>query len=107
MFISFLSQVAPIFYISWLILFVARIISNYHIYYIIGKEEFQGSQFELSHRYSDNLLAIFTFRWSRSYMEDEDPEVIRLMRISNVLHLSFIVLSVVAAAIWLCLHGRN
>lgn len=107
MFISFLSQAAPFFYFSWLILLIARVISNYHIYYLIGKEEFEVSPVELWYRSSDNMLALFTFWWSRSYMEDEDPEIISLMRISNVLHVIFIIHSVITAATWVCLYGKN
>lgn len=107
MFIHFLSRIAPFFYFSWFILLIARIISNYNIYYLIGKEEFQGSSIELWRRSSDNLLAIFTFWWRKSYMEDEDPEVIRLMRISNILHLVFIVHSVLTAVIWVCTYGKD
>jgi hypothetical protein len=107
MFISFLSQIASFFYISWLILLVARIISNFYIYYLIGKEELQESSAELRRQSPDNVLVYFTFWWSRSYMEGEAPQVIRLMHISNILHLVFIAHSVITAVIWVCLYGKD
>lgn len=109
MLISFLSQIAPFCYLTWRVLLVARLISNYHIYRVTGREEFQGSHvgFWFWYRSADHMLVFFTFRWIRFDMEGEDPEAVRWMRISNILHIVFIVHSVIAAAVWICLYGKH
>lgn len=104
--IKLLSQFAAVPYFSWPIVFIIRFYLNYHIYEVIGKEEMQGNSFERYHRGDDNLLAIFTFRWSSAFMEDEEPETLRLMRISNVLNIAFIVHTILVVGLWMFLYGK-
>lgn len=105
MIVQFLSQLAPIVYWSWPPVFLVHCWLNYDIYRALGKEEFS----DVAGRFlgsRDNLLAVFTFRWSKAYMEDDNPEITRLMRISNKLSIVLIVLTVLVVGLWMFLYGK-
>ncbi|RPE05693.1 hypothetical protein EGT74_25330 [Chitinophaga lutea] len=107
MIVQFLNKLAPFIYFTWPVIFIIRFILNYHIYELIGKEEMGGTSLERQYRGEDNMLALFTFRWSADFMEDDDPDITRLMRTSNILNIAFIIHTVLVVALWMFLYGRK
>lgn len=107
MIVQLLAKSAPFVYYSWPVVLFIRFMLNYYIYEIIGKEEMEGTRFEQDRRWEDDMLALFTFRWSADFMEDDDPGVTRLMRASNILNMAFIIHTVLMAALWIFLYGKK
>ncbi len=87
-------------------MFVVHLVINFIIYEAIGKEEVLNA---LRPHHPDSpafLIAIFTFRWSKSYQEYESRSTVRLMKISNVLAPILIVFTFAGVVMWAISYGK-
>lgn len=96
---TLLPTLITVFYWSWIPVLVAHVILNYVIFHMIGKEEFKWPRNEGDA--GEMMLAIFNFRWNKAYQEDDNPLITRLMRISNVLSIVFIIYTAAVFFIWI------